>query len=142
MNDDAKVVNIFERHAITATTPSLVTEAKGVGATEYRAYEVEKTARQRVEWLDIRLVDGTCIMLPYHLLTEVYLSSHQHLSLIYASGVVTLIGRRLEEVKTLIQRGHLLAVTCFDPQRHAPPGESGAVITSITRQTMRELAGG
>lgn len=138
--DDQKIVNIFERYAITSSATSLAAKAKVSSLAEYRAIDVEKTAGKRVEWLDFRRIDGTSFMLPYHMLTEVYFSSHQHLSLIYASGVVSLTGRRLEDVKTLIQRGQLIAIHCFAPHLHIMPPENDIMITAITRQSMQEIA--
>lgn len=140
--EESSVVDIFSRHAIASGGTLYTPKGKARGSAEYRACEVEKSARNRAEWLDIRLTDGTSFGLPYHLLTEMCLSSPQNLSLIYASHVVTLTGRHLGEVKQAMQRGKLISITCFDPSVHAVPPETEIVITSITRQTIQEYVTG
>lgn len=140
--EEPNVVDIFARHAIASGASLYTSKDKAKGATPYRACEVEKSARFRADWLDFTLPDGTSFGLPYHLLTEMCLSSPQNLSLLYTSHVVTLTGRHLGEVKKLMQRGKLLGITCFDPKLHVVPPDTEIIVTSVMRQTLREFVEG
>lgn len=140
--EEVNVVTIFSRHALSSGSSLYTAKDAASGTTQYRACEVEKSSRNRADWLDIRLADGSSFGLPYHLLTEISLSSAQNLSLIYASHVVTITGKHLDKVKSLMQRGKLLSLTCFDPKLHVKPADGEVVVTHIARQTIKEFIEG
>lgn len=105
---------------------------------DYSACELEKSVKNRAEWLHIRFTDGTSLAMPFHHLDKMVMTSSQHLSLIYTGDVITLKGRNLGEIELQIRRGRLLAILCFDPDKHIKPLENAVIITEILHQNIQE----
>ncbi|MEZ4614426.1 MAG: hypothetical protein R2867_02775 [Caldilineaceae bacterium] len=125
---DEKVVDIFAKYAMTPSRSK----------QEYSACELEKSTRNRAEWLHICFVNGTSLAMPFHHLDKMVMTSSQHLSLIYSGDVITLKGHHLDEIELQIRRGRLLAILCFNQDKHVRPPEPAVIITEILHQTIQE----
>ena len=72
-------------------------------------------------------------------LTEVLLTSHQHVSLIYANCIITLEGQHLDQLLDLFQDEKILSLHCFNPKLHDKPADGEILITKIERRSSGEV---
>lgn len=107
------------------------------GKKPYKAAEVDKsrTGQTRIR---IHFKDGERHVMAYHYLIEVIETSHQVMSLLFSTCVITLKGRRLDELTESLQDEKIRALTCFHPGQHEVPGEDEPCITDLVRQSFQE----
>ena len=114
---------------------------------EYKAFSVDKTkgmqAALRILYHDANLdKDSTEEAMPYPLV-RVVATSHQYIAIYCSDGIViTLEGRNLKSIMEPLQDGHVRFIQRFHAAKFREPEDDAALITSINRQTMRDLMGG
>lgn len=78
-------------------------------------------------------------VLSYAYLIEVVCTSHQWLSLVFSSTVITLKGRHLDQLIEPIQGERVLALVCFRPGIHPEPAKHEPCILEIEEHSLNEL---
>ena len=103
----------------------------------YKADEVDKsrTGQTRIR---LNFKNGERHVLAYHYLTEVIETSHQALSLVFSSCIITLKGRHLDKLTESLQDEKVRALSCFHPGQHQEPEEGEICITDLVRQNFNE----
>jgi len=104
---------------------------------DYTAFDLD-APRSRVSRLRVNFSDGSSSLFNYAYLVEVLTTSHQFVSLIFTSTVVTLQGRNLSGLLDVIQEERVLCLNPFDEKRFARPEQDAPIIESIVRDTGEE----
>lgn len=107
------------------------------GKKPYKAAEVDKS-RTGQSRLRVNFKNGERHVLSYHYLIEVIETSHQMMSLIFSSCIVTLKGRHLEELTEDLQDEKIRALICYHPGQHQEPEEGEPCILDLVRQNFKE----
>jgi hypothetical protein len=107
------------------------------GKKPYKAAELDKsrTGQTRIR---LNFKNGERHVLSYHYLIEIIETSHQMLSLVFSSCVITLKGRHLEELTDEFQDEKVRALTCFHAGQYEEPEEGEACILDMVRQNFQE----
>lgn len=124
---------------LPASEPPAPTTQVATGR-DYEAAVNDPTNRRTPARLRLTYGDGTIALMSYAYLVEVLCTSHQALSLIYTNVAITLEGRNLTQLIEPLQEEKLRALTCFNARRHNEPAADKPVITTITRQSLQDLA--
>lgn len=107
------------------------------GLPAYQAFTTDPTNRRTPARLRISFGSGPVSLLSYAYLSEVLCTSHQRLSLVFTSCVITLEGRNLFALLEALQEDKVRGLECFQAGTFAPPAEGAPVITRIRRQSFR-----
>lgn len=128
-------VSILEQYkkAKTPETPP----APESGRT-YKAYGVDAPQR-RPTLVAFHYGDGRIGLMQKSFLTEVLLTSHQHVSLIYTNCIITLEGQNLDQLLDLFQDEKILSLHCFNPKLYDKPADGEILITKIERRSSGEV---
>ena len=111
------------------------------GRQPYTAFELGHQAR-REKRLMLMFQDGQMSLLSYAYLMEVLCTSHQYVSLIYTNCAITLKGKGLTALLTLLQDEKIRLLQCYHPEVHAPPAENIPVIESMKRENPHDVLRG
>lgn len=134
MSDSAtSIVSFFEQQK-----KAKVHEQGGVSGRTYRAYGID-APQKRPALMSIYYGDGRIGLMQKSFLTEVLLTSHQHLSLIFTGCIITLEGQHLEQLIELLQDEKVLSLHCFNPKLHDSPPEGEIIILKIDRRAANEV---
>ncbi len=126
--------SLFGKHKEESQPPRL---ALVPGKKPYKAAEVDKSRTGQAR-ICINFKDGERHVLSYHYLIEVIETSHQAMSLLFSTCIITLKGRRLDELTESLQDEKIRAITCFHPGQHQAPEEGEPCITDLVRQNFNE----
>lgn len=135
MSDDKSLFSKFKEEN---NAPRLALVA---GKKPYKAAEVDKsrTGQTRIR---LNYKNGERHVMAYHYLAEVIETSHQIVSLIFTSCIITLKGRHLDELTEEFQDEKVRALTCFHAGQHQEPEEGEACILDMVRQNFKEAGRG
>lgn len=78
-------------------------------------------------------------VLSYAYLIEVVATSHQWLTLVFSSTVVTLKGRHLDQLIQPLQGERVLALICFRPGIHPEPAKHEPCILEIDETSLNQF---
>jgi hypothetical protein len=107
------------------------------GGVYKAAFIFKSKNRQR---LRVHYANGLRVkVLSYAYLIEVLSTSHQWLTLVFSSTVITLKGRHLDQLVEPIQTERVLALVCFRPGIHPEPGKYEPCILEIEEQSLNQL---
>jgi hypothetical protein len=107
------------------------------GGVYKAAFIFKSKNRQR---LRVHYANGLRVkVLSYAYLIEVVSTSHQWLTLVFSSTVITLKGRHLDQLVESIQAERVLALVCFRPGIHPEPGKHEPCILEIEEQSLNQL---
>ncbi len=132
-----------------ATTPRLVQPApeghrnddddETVQGGIYKAAFIFKSkSRQR---LRLHYANGVRVkVLSYAYLIEVVVTSHQWLTLVFSSTIVTIRGRNLDQIIDSIQDERVRALVCFRPGIHPEPASHEPCILDIEERSLNDFA--
>ena len=102
------------------------------------AFVFKSKQRQR---LRLHYGDGVKIkVLSYAYLIEIVSTSHQWLTLVFSSTIVTLRGRNLHMLIELIQDERVRALVCFRPGIHPEPASNEPCISDVQERGLHEFA--
>ncbi len=104
----------------------------------YRAYGID-APQKRPALMSIYYGDGRIGLMQKSFLTEILLTSHQHLSLIFTGCIITLEGQHLERLIDLLQDEKVLSLHCFNPKQHDRPPEGEIIILKIDRRAANDV---
>jgi hypothetical protein len=105
----------------------------------YQAMQLDRSKSQTR--LRLHYADGLKVrMLAYAYLIEVVSTSHQWLSLVFTSSIVTLKGRNLDALIENLQDEKVRGLVCFHPGRHQPPASNEPCILEIIDLSLHEAA--
>lgn len=136
-DSETKVVSILEQYKAKAKTPE-ASQTDTTPSRAYKAYGVDAPQR-RPTLVAIHYGDGRIGLMQKSFLTEVLLTSHQHVSLIYTNSVITLEGQNLHLLLDLFQDEKILSLHCFNAKLHDKPTEEEILITRIERRNSGEV---
>lgn len=107
------------------------------GGVYKAAFILKSKNRQR---LRLHYANGLRVkVLSYAYLIEVVSTSHQWLTLVFSSTVITLKGRHLDRLIEPIQGERVLALVCFRPGIHPEPGKGEPCILEIEERSLNQL---
>ena len=107
------------------------------GGVYKAAFKFKSKARQR---LRLHYANGARVkVLSYAYLIEVVSTSHQWLTLIFSSTIVTLKGRHLDQLIESIQDEQVRALVCFRPGIHPEPAKGEPCILEIEERSLNEF---
>ncbi len=131
MSDEKSLFGTFKEEN---NVPRLTVVA---GKKPYKAAEVDKsrTGQTRIR---INFKNGERHVLAYHYLIEVIETSHQMMSLIFSSCIITLKGRHLEGLTEELQDEKVRTLTCFHAGHYQEPEAGEACIVDLVRQNFQE----
>lgn len=137
MDDNRRGSNIFELYASNKLQDRFAAgDAGHKGETlTYNAYDIDS---EKQEWLQFHLDNGLIRMLPYRDLLHVICAPSGWLGLQYNSCIVTMEGKNLVSIVTLIQLRHLSSIYCFVDGYPAVDDEEATVVTHLKIQTYTE----
>ncbi len=102
------------------------------------AFVFKSKQRQR---LRLHYGDGVKIkVLSYAYLIEIVSTSHQWLTLVFSSTIVTLKGRNLHTLIELIQDERVRALVCFRPGIHPEPASNEPCILDVQEHGIHEFS--
>ena len=130
-------VSILEQYK-KAKTPETLPAPEPESGRAYKAYGVDAPQR-RSTLVAFHYGDGRIGLMQKSFLTEVLLTSHQHVSLIYTNCIITLEGQNLDQLLELFQDEKILSLHCFNPKIHDKPAEGEILITKIERRSSGEV---
>lgn len=107
------------------------------GGVYKASFKFKSKARQR-----LRLHYGNGIrvkVLSYAYLIEIVSTSHQWLTLVFSSTIVTLKGRHLDQLIESIQDEQVRALVCFRPGIHPEPATGEPCILEIEEQSLNQF---
>lgn len=111
------------------------------GREPYRAFEMGVQGRSEKR-LMLMFENGQISVMSYSYLMEVLCTSHQYLSLIYTNCVITLKGRGLTALLTLLQDEKIRLLQCYHPEVHGGLAENEPVILAMKREMPRDVLRG
>lgn len=107
------------------------------GGVYKAAFIFKSKNRQR---LRVHYANGLRVkVLSYAYLIEVVSTSHQWLTLIFSSTIVTLKGRHLDQLIESIQDEQVRALVCFRPGIHPEPARGEPCILEIEERSLNQL---
>lgn len=103
------------------------------------AFTYKSRNRQRIS---VHYGNGVKVrLLSYAYLIEVVLTSHQWLTLVFSSSIVTFKGRNLDQLLSAIQDERVRALVCFRPGIHPEPASNEPCILDIQEHGQRDFTG-
>lgn len=128
-----------ESHAadlLAESAPDSVSEPE---QEAYRAVIIDRTGPQTR--LRLHYANGMKVrMLSYAYLMEVVVTSHQWLSLVFTTSVITLKGRNLDGLLEQLQDEKVRALVCFHPGRYPQPASNEPCILAIEDHSLHSFA--
>ena len=107
------------------------------GGVYKAAFKFKSKARQR---LRLHFGNGVKVkVLSYAYLIEVVSTSHQWLTLVFSSTIVTLKGRHLDQLIEAIQDEQVRALVCFRPGIHPEPARGEPCILEIEEKSLNQF---
>lgn len=107
------------------------------GGVYKAAFIYKSKSRQR---LRLHYANGARVkVLSYAYLIEIVSTSHQWLTLVFSSTVITLKGRHLDQLIEPIQAERVLALICFRPGIHPEPAKGEPCILEIEEHSLNQL---
>lgn len=127
---------------VVPPSPELVPSPAPMPETGKETYQAVAHDRSKSQTrLRLHYADGAKVrMLAYAYLIEVISTSHQWLSLVFTSSVVTLKGRNLDGILELLQDEKVRGLYCFHPGRHNAPASNEPCILEIEDLSLHEAA--
>lgn len=144
MSDERKQLNFLEKHRqkgkpfaghvtelVKSDAPA--TPAEDVaGVDQYRAFYVDPNGSRQLR-LDVRMKDGSGLLIPYGHILPVRYDGEELVSLLCTGLAVTIEGKRLRPVIEALQRENALYLREWDGHQERAD-EGGPVIERITLQ--------
>ena len=110
-----------------------------LGGVYKAAFIYKAKGRQR---LRLHYANGVKVkVLSYSYLIEVVLTSHQWLTLVFSSTIVTLKGRNLDRLVEALQDERVRALVCYRPGIHPEVASHEPCILDIQERGVHEFAG-
>jgi len=134
-DSETKAVSYMDQYRNTAKPAE---KPAALPERAYKAYGVD-APQKRPTLIAIHYGNGPISLMQKSYMTEVLLTSHQHISLIFTSCVITLEGQHLEQLLELLQDEKILSLHCFNPKLHDKPQEGEILITKIERRNLGEV---
>ena len=135
-DNQSSVVSILDQYKLKAKTAEPLPTPES--SRDYKAYGVDAPQR-RPTLVALHYGDGRIGLMQKSFLTEVLLTSHQHVSLIYANCIITLEGQHLDQLLDLFKDEKILSLHCFNPKLHDKPADGEILITKIERRSSGEV---
>ena len=123
-----------------AAQPSAVVVPLHPGKIPYRAFELQKPEQGkrkltggRFRVLHKKTPEGNrpVELLSFSYLVRVLASSHKEITMIFTHAIISLEGEHLGAILDALEDDALDCLTCFDPERHAMPGDGEPLIINI-----------
>jgi hypothetical protein len=134
-DNQAKVVSLIDQYR---GNPKAQEKPAVLPERAYKAYGVDAPQR-RPTLIAIHYGNGSIGLMQKSFMTEVLLTSHQHVSLIFTSCIITLEGEHLDQLLELLQDEKILSLHCFNLKVHDKPAEGEILITKIERRKSGEV---
>ena len=107
------------------------------GGVYKAAFKFKSKARQR---LRLHYANGIRVkVLSYAYLIEIVSTSHQWLTLVFYSTIITLKGRHLDKLIESIQDEQVRALVCYRPGIHPEPAKGEPCILEIEETSLNQL---
>lgn len=111
---------------------------QGADLRDYKAYGTDPP-RNRTPMIAIEYSDGTKGLMAKHYLVEVICSSSQYLSLVFTTGIITLVGENLDSTLfEKLQEEEIRSLHAFNAEKHNRPPDDEPIITKIKRAGFRQ----
>lgn len=137
---DKTVVRVLDQYRTKEAAGAAHPNPDPLSSRRYKAYGVQPP-RSKVTDLRLIYADGSMGLISKLYRSEVMMTSHTWLSIVFDNCSITLQGRNLDQLIDLIQDDEIRSLHCFNPALHDPPPDGEILITTIERINIHEFRG-